>query len=58
MFLLKNGKAFKFSPITKKSFKYLKKCFAMEPIFYEANPALPYILELDISSSITFGILF
>ena len=29
----------------------------MEPIFYEANPALPYILELDISFIIVSGIL-
>ena len=57
MFLLKKGKAFEFSPIAKKSFKYLKKYFTIEPIFYKANPALPYILESDASSVITFSIL-
>ena len=29
----------------------------MEPIFYEVNPALLYILELDASSVIIFSIL-
>ena len=57
MFLLKKSKAFEFSPITKESFKYLKKYFAIKPIFYKANPALFYILELNISFIITSGIL-
>ena len=57
MSLLKKSKAFKFSPITKESFKYLKKYFTIKPILYKANPALPYILELDISSIIASGIL-
>ena len=57
-FLLKKGKVFEFNPITKKSFKYLKKYFAIKSIFYKANPALPYILELDTSFITTFGILF
>ena len=57
MSLLKKGKAFKFSPIAKESFKYLKKYFAIKLIFYKANPALPYILELDISFIIISNIL-
>ena len=57
MFLLKKDKAFKFNPITKESFKYLKKYFAINPIFYEANSVLSYISELDISSVIASGIL-
>ena len=57
MSLLKKGKAFEFSPIAKKSFEYLKKYFTIKPIFYEANSVLLYILELDISSVITSGIL-
>ena len=65
MSLLKKSKAFKFSPVAKKSFEYLKKFFAMELIFYKANliepwePALAllYILELDISFIIIFSIL-
>ena len=57
MSLLKKSKAFEFSPIIKESFKYLKKYFTIKPIFYEANPTLPYILELDASSIITSGIL-
>ena len=43
--------------LAKKSFKYLKDCFTMEPIFYKLNPALPYILESDTYSVITSGIL-
>ena len=58
MFLLKKSKAFEFSLVVKESFKYLKKYFVIELIFYEANPALPYILKLDISSVIAFSILF
>ena len=42
MFLLKKGKAFKFSPITKESFKYLKKYFAIKSIFYKAKSILLY----------------
>ena len=57
MLLLKRSKAFKFNPIAKKSFKYLKKYFTIKPIFYKANPILPYILELDISFIIASGIL-
>ena len=56
--LLKKGKAFEFNSIVKESFKYLKECFAIKPIFYKANPALLYILELDVSSIIISGILF
>ena len=37
--------------------KYFKKYFAIEPIFYEANPALFYILKLDTSFITVFGIL-
>ena len=55
--LLKKGKAFEFSLIVKESFKYLKKYFIIKSIFYEANSALLYILELNISFVITFGIL-
>ena len=58
MFLLKKGKAFEFNSIIKESFKYLKKYFIIKPIFYEANPVLPYILELDTSSIIASSILF
>ena len=47
--LLKKSKAFKFNPIIEESFKYLKKYFAIESVFYEANPVLPYILELNAS---------
>ena len=57
MFLLKKDKVFEFSPIAKESFKYLKKYFIIKSIFYKANPALPYILELDVFSVITFSIL-
>ena len=57
MFLLKKGKAFKFSPIAKESFEYLIKYFTMEPIYYKANPVLSYTLKLDISSVIVSGIL-
>ena len=56
-FLLKKGKAFEFSSVVKESFKYLKKYFIIEPIFYEANSILPYILELNISSIIISNIL-
>ena len=58
MFLLKKSKVFEFGPAAKESFKYLKKYFIIKPIFYKANPALPYILELDIFSVIVFNILF
>ena len=57
MSLLKKGKVFEFGPVAKESFKYLKKCFAMEPIFYKVNSALLYILELDAFSIIIFSIL-
>ena len=57
MSLLKKSKAFDFSPITKKSFKYLKKYFVIKPIFYKANPVLLFNLELNVSSVIVFGIL-
>ena len=57
MFLLKKGKVFKFNPITKENFKYLKKYFIIKPIFYKANPALLYILELDTSFIIISDIL-
>ena len=57
MFLLKKSKVFKFNPITKESFKYLKKYFTIKPILYKANPALPYILELVISSITVSNIL-
>ena len=55
--LLKKGKAFKFGPVIKKSFEYLKKYFTMKPILYEANSTLLYILELDASSVTASGIL-
>ena len=58
MFLLKKGKAFEFGLAVKESFEYFKECFAMEPIFYEANSVLLYILELDVSSVAASGILF
>ena len=57
MFLLKKSKAFKFNPAAKESFEYFKKYFTIEPIFYEANPTLPYILELNTSSVTTSNIL-
>ena len=46
-----------FSPIVKKISEYFKKWFTIEPIIYEANPALLYILELDTSFVIISGIL-
>ena len=57
MSLLKKGKAFEFNPVTKENFEYLKKYFTIKSIFYEANPILLYILELDVSSIIASGIL-